>query len=107
MAEPIKLIITPDDYAKVCAVVDRVKTDERSLDTDQYAGMILDALDLEVEEVDPRVFKEDDPDPTPDTYPFCNAERDGYSCTWRPGHSHPQHVAGTGAIVAAVWPVTD
>lgn len=101
-----RLLITPDDYAKVCAVIDRVKTDERSLDTDEYAGMILDTLGLEVEEVDSRVFKEDDPDPTPDTYPFCLNERGGYVCTWRPGHSHPQHVAGTSTIVAAVWPVT-
>lgn len=33
-------------YAAICDVIDRVKTDERSLDTDEYASMILAALEV-------------------------------------------------------------
>jgi hypothetical protein len=32
--------LAPERYAAICAVVDRVKTDERSLDTDEYASQI-------------------------------------------------------------------
>lgn len=31
-------------YRKICDVIDAVKTDDKQLDTDQYAGMIRDAL---------------------------------------------------------------
>ncbi len=31
-------------YYAICAVIDRVKTDDRHLDTDEYAGMIVEAL---------------------------------------------------------------
>lgn len=37
----------------------------------------------------------------------CDAPIDGgYVCTWDFGHAHPQHVAGNGRRVVAVWPVT-
>ena len=35
-----------DQYAAICRVIDRVKTDARNLDTDEYASMIVDALTL-------------------------------------------------------------
>lgn len=35
-----------DQYAAICRVIDRVKTDDRTLDTDEYASMIVDALTL-------------------------------------------------------------
>lgn len=31
-------------YDEICAVVDRAKSDGRSLDTDKYAGMVVDAV---------------------------------------------------------------
>lgn len=31
-------------YDAICAVIDRVKSDDRHLDTDEYAGMIVEAL---------------------------------------------------------------
>lgn len=40
--------VSPESYARVCDVVDRVKLDERSSDTDVYAGAILAALGLEL-----------------------------------------------------------
>ena len=33
-----------DQYTEVCAVIDQAKTDDRSLDTDEYATAILSAL---------------------------------------------------------------
>ena len=33
-----------DQYADVCAVIDQAKTDDRSLDTDEYASTIMTAL---------------------------------------------------------------
>lgn len=33
-----------DEYSAVCDVIDRAKNDGRSLDTDEYAGMIYNAL---------------------------------------------------------------
>lgn len=49
-----------------------------------------------------------DPDPTKDGLADCTAQLDGtyYCCTWPAGHTHLQHVAGTGSFVAATWPVT-
>lgn len=37
-------VATRDEYTAVCDVIDAVKTDDRSEDTDLYAGRILDAL---------------------------------------------------------------
>ena len=42
------------------------------------------------------------PDPTPDG--DCPASQGHYKCTWDRGHLGP-HVAGTGEMVVAVWPV--
>lgn len=39
-----RVVIDSDQYAAVCEAIDRVKTDARSLDTDEYAGMVLDAI---------------------------------------------------------------
>jgi hypothetical protein len=39
-----RVVIDSDQYAAVCDAIDRVKTDDRSLDTDEYAGMVLDAI---------------------------------------------------------------
>lgn len=36
-----KLVLDSAEYQAICDVIDRVKTDERNLDTDEYAGMIL------------------------------------------------------------------
>ena len=37
---------------------------------------------------------------------FCCPEQEGrFGCTLDVGHEHPQHVAGDGLIVRAVWPV--
>ena len=30
----------------------------------------------------------------------------GHFCTWPVGHTDPQHVAGAGRFIVAVWPVT-
>lgn len=41
--EPIPvpvLTITPEQYNEICQVIDRVKMDARSLDTNEYADMI-------------------------------------------------------------------
>ena len=50
-----------------------------------------------------------DPDPCPDltAHEKCCPEIDsiGFTCTFFAGHAM-QHVAGTGRIVVAVWPVT-
>lgn len=48
-----------------------------------------------------------DPDPTPRRGPMCEADvftdaRNHGTCTWPPGHAHPQHVAGNGIRVIAV-----
>lgn len=34
----------PEPYDRLCAIVDRIKNDDRSLDTDEYADMILSVL---------------------------------------------------------------
>lgn len=44
-----------------------------------------------------------DVDPTIGIDPTCNAEHEGWLCTWAPDHKHPQHVAGGGRTVFAVW----
>lgn len=31
-------------YDGICAAIDRAKSDDRSLDTDEYAGMVVDAV---------------------------------------------------------------
>lgn len=36
--------INDDVYDRICDVIDRAKNDDRSLDTDEYAAMIVDAL---------------------------------------------------------------
>lgn len=38
------MALSNETYEAICAVIDRVKTDERTLDTDQYAGMVVRAL---------------------------------------------------------------
>lgn len=40
--------ITPEQYTEMCTVIDRAKMDDRSLDTDEYAAMILSALKVRV-----------------------------------------------------------
>lgn len=40
--------LTEDQYNALCAIVDRVKRDERPADTDAYVSEILQALDLKV-----------------------------------------------------------
>lgn len=37
--------LTDDQITDITDVIDRVKTDERNLDTDEYLGMILDVFD--------------------------------------------------------------
>jgi hypothetical protein len=54
-------------------------------------------------------YRVGDPDPRPgrtDATPCCEAgDPDGWGfiCTMEPGHSG-DHVAGTGVVVAEVWP---
>lgn len=36
--------VTMSQYEAICAVIDRAKNDDESLDTDEYAGAILEAL---------------------------------------------------------------
>ncbi len=52
-------------------------------------------------------YRVGDPDPTPDGNDPCGArDPNGVGvCTWPRGHQHPQHVAGTGDHVGAVWDV--
>jgi hypothetical protein len=55
-----------------------------------------------------RSYRPGDPDPNRDVpharrSPHCPAEAGGFSCTRLAGHRAPQHVAGTGRLVAAVW----
>jgi hypothetical protein len=38
------MTITDEAHTAICAVIDRVKLDDRNLDTDEYAGMIIDGL---------------------------------------------------------------
>ena len=49
----------------------------------------------------------DDPSPQLTSYEKCCPEIDsvGFACTLPAGHAM-QHVAGTGRIAVAVWPVT-
>jgi hypothetical protein len=63
--------------------------------------------------VTPVVYRVGDPDPTPGAAysggPCCSAkdpDGNGLGCSWPIGHTHPQHVAGTGISVVAVWPAT-
>lgn len=41
--------ITQAQYDKVCEAIDSAKNDDRSLDTDEYAGIVLDALGITIE----------------------------------------------------------
>jgi len=53
-----------------------------------------------------RRYSVGDPDPTPDgSENLCEAQRDGLVCTWPADHDHPQHVAGAGDEIVAVWDV--
>lgn len=55
-------------------------------------------------------WREGTPDPTAigNTDQECGATRNSFVCTWRRHRDHPDlHVAGTGSIIAAVWPVED
>lgn len=40
--------ITQAQYDKVCEAIDRAKMDDRSLDTDEYAGLVLEALGVDI-----------------------------------------------------------
>jgi hypothetical protein len=48
-----------------------------------------------------RRYRPGDPDPTP--LGDCPATAGAFACTRPAGHRAPQHVAGTGRIVAATW----
>ncbi|QNJ55581.1 hypothetical protein SEA_PHINKY_90 [Microbacterium phage Phinky] len=41
--------ITQAQYDKVCEAIDSAKNDDRSLDTDEYASIVLDALGITVD----------------------------------------------------------
>ena len=53
------------------------------------------------------IYQVGDPDPTPSNSKrgYCSATSGGDGCTWERFHTHPQHIAGTGEIVAHVWSV--
>ena len=57
-------------------------------------------------------YKVGDPDPASLLEgPCCGKQKQGrlramFRCTLLPKHSFPQHIAGDGLIVCAVWPVT-
>lgn len=40
----VQPLVAPPWYDALCDVIDRAKNDDRSLDTDEYAGMILDVM---------------------------------------------------------------
>ena len=42
--------ITPEQYACICDVIDRVKMDDRQEDTDAYASDVLHVLNVTVED---------------------------------------------------------
>lgn len=69
----MKTVITREEYGKLCDVIDRVKTDERSLDTDQYAGAIMEALGLSFYDDEPR---------QPASWDLCSM-RDGRTTHYR------------------------
>ncbi|AWN04704.1 hypothetical protein HOT29_gp086 [Microbacterium phage Squash] len=41
--------ITQAQYDKVCEAIDTAKNDDRSLDTDEYASIVLEAIGIEVD----------------------------------------------------------
>lgn len=72
----------------------------------------LRLLDVQEDEQRAAPWAEGDPDPTHDGDRLpgegCPARHAGFDCTWAEGEHDPSwHVAGTGSIVAAVWPVAE
>ena len=53
------------------------------------------------------MIKVGDPDPTNVLDGLCcDEQKEGrFRCTLAPGHVYPQHIAGDGFTVCAVWPV--
>lgn len=60
----------------------------------------------EVTKTEYQLYSVGDTDPTSDRSDImCGAEERPLTgmCTWVYGHDHPQHVAGDGSVVVAVW----
>lgn len=52
-----------------------------------------------------RIYVAGEPDPTVSSQGNCPATDGTWWCTWTAGHTHPQHVVGTGTEICAVWHV--
>jgi hypothetical protein len=104
------IAVDPRDLRDALAAADRAALHLPYVGTgrDDFAAA-FDALRRMAAALDQPVYAVGDEDPTLIPSPTaigCRATTgDGrYSCTWpTSGHEHPQHVAGTGAEIVAVW----
>lgn len=103
-------LVFPTDLFARASLIDRgllqrVREGDRTCWRYTYAGLaargaLLREADAALRAVYRR-YRPGDPDPTP--LGDCPATAGAFACTRPAGHRAPQHLAGTGRIVAATW----